>query len=235
MKARITVLFLALLPWMSTNAIAQAPLVLLVQPEHHYGTTYAAPPSEENSFVFFVGEPIYLQMNVANWGNGPHELTPSAAPGESVFRVRISRDRAPSSVRLVMAPDVHRIEKELEMLVSTSPVHLPPGAWLRWRASIQDTGQLRPGAYTVDVTTTLADEQGNSVRPHAARLAFELRPSASAPEEVALRAAWRYFREKQYDAARSAVATLLSLNSNSHAANVVLGDIAVAEQKPGDA
>lgn len=161
-----------------------APFVLLAAAGDYPGETYTAGPEAPAEFVYFEGEPIAVDVSVANWGTRAETL-PGADP---VARAIVTRDGATlATARLLDGAWHDRLERSERLERGALPA-VEPGDALRWRLMVD--GGLAPGFYTVTAALSWPAGDGIAVRSRRAAFVVEIRGREMAgPAELARRTA----------------------------------------------
>ena len=217
-------------------ASAQAPassLVLLVSAGDYPGETYTQGPIAPAGYVYFEGEPVDVDVRIANWGGESMALTTATAAPVNLVAVSVTRDDQPVAVAVDVAGTTwQELATDRADVAFAGRMPIGAGDSLRWRATVTGVA-LVPGIYRLDVTVAATDEASRPVRRQAAELVFEVRPrAAAAPPELARRLAERFTARAEFADARTAVEGLERLYPDSVAVHLIRSRIADAE---GDA
>jgi hypothetical protein len=206
----------------------RASLVLLVNVAEYFGNTYVDERAEGLHYIFFVGEPIRLDIQVLNADEQEHTVVSTSSTARGAFSVTAVRDEQPTTVGLAVNPNVQRHEDEFRIPIEWGTTRLNPRAAVHWQAELAST--LPPGSYTVDLATDALDEKARPVAPHASRVRFEVREgSPDAMPEIIRRQAVRAYVAGMFDVAEREATALLRLHPNSLEAYIVLGRVAEAQ------
>jgi hypothetical protein len=212
-------------------AAAVSPLASLFGTASSFGIVYAEPPKNA-TFMFYVGEPVELELKIVNTVGNPQEfLCRGGSPGESID-VTVSRAGVTVPVMLNVAPASQSVTTGAVTRFRTlpGPIPLESGEYLRWHLTVT-TDSLEPGVYLVQAVPACRDGDGNPIRRRDTRFDFELRePTADSQAELLRREGYRYFSAQRLNDAEAAAARLLRVNAASYAAHQLLGDIARARR-----
>lgn len=196
--------------------------VLLVAPAEYFGTTYVAPPAERSAYVFFVGEPFTLRVQVVNRGSSEITLRAKAPSADTT----LSANSASPGIQLVVRPETFltRDTGVVNEVAWIPEFRLQPGEGLMWLA---DVTAAVPGEHLLDFNVQLVDGDDLPISPQANRLAFEIRAtSADTVVERNWREASRAFVRGDNENANRLLDSVLRNNPQSHAAYVLRGQIA---------
>ncbi len=227
---RVTWLALAVLVTAAGVLLGQGPpvpLVLLATVGDYPGETYTAGPAPPAEFVFFTGEPIAIDVSVANWGGDAASLRlPTDGPAIHVEAWRDGLSASTGTVLEAMWRDTIERSHRTEM----SPVMtIDPGDALRWRVMLE-TRALEPGFYLVRAQATATGDGGEPVRARRSEFTLEIRSRAEAlPAELARRTAEWLTAEGDAVNARAAVEALERVYPDSVAVHLIRGRLADAE------
>jgi hypothetical protein len=231
LKEPMTLLFSAAVALTSVAVIAmqRSPLMLFVNTAEYFSEEYAARPEPGAAFVFYVGEPIRLNIQVFNADEREHTVnSPSLTASDALTVAAAARDGEPTNVGLAIEPHVEKHEGGFVIPVDWRETRLDPRASLHWKAELPR--DLRPGVYVVDFAIDAYDENAQHVAPYAPRFRFEVRqPSPDAALEITRRRGMRAFLAGDYDVAERETRALLRLHPNSLLAYITLGQIAEAQ------
>ena len=230
----------------TTGPAIVSPLVLLVGVGDYSGETYTSGPAPPAGYVFFQGEPVTMDVRIANWGSAGTTMSTRAMAPRDLFTIRARRNGVEFPLRIQDAGASAR-----EMLSGSEPVPfasgwmLAAGDALRWRVALAgtvnadvnadanaaaDADVLEPGVYHVDVEAHATDGQGLRIRRQAGEFTFEVRPRiVGLAAELARREAERWTAAGDFARARPAVARLEQLYPDSVAVHLIRSRIADAE------
>jgi hypothetical protein len=91
----------------------RASLVLLVNVAEYFGNTYVDERAEGLHYIFFVGEPIRLDIQVLNADEQEHTVVSTSSTARGAFSVTAVRDEQPTTVGLAVNPNVHDVPPNL--------------------------------------------------------------------------------------------------------------------------
>jgi hypothetical protein len=225
--------------WVCLTANAQAPAsspqrVALVVTVANLRSPIYAPPGLDGARVLYAGESLAIRIDIANEGDTPATLVARGpAPG---LAIRISKAGSPVQVALSLSGPPARVFLGSVQADQWAPrLPLAPGERFRWAATLA-TETLEPGLYEIEVDYSDVDEHGRRVRPATPSQRIELRPvTADAAQEVALRAATRFYLQGMHAEAEEALRAMLVPYPNSTMALSLLGTVLKAENRPGEA
>lgn len=163
-------------------------LVLLAAPGDYPGETYTAGPTAPAEYVYFAGEPVAIDVSIANWGSNSLAVDLTKDP---VPRVELTfLDGKPKVLRAAALDGVWYDSVGGSLSIAAEPVHtLEPGDSLRWQALL-DGAQLESGFYRVQASSGAVDAYGTPVRMQRAAFVLEVRSRPEAePAELARRVA----------------------------------------------
>jgi hypothetical protein len=165
---------------------ARASLVLLATAGDYPGETYTAGPSAPAEFVYVTGEPMAIDVSVANWGRALSTLDRSR--GE-VPTVRLNGGDLPPK-DLGPLPTIWRDGVGgSEVVPAASAMSIEPGDALRWRVMLE-AGVSQAGVFTVSTEFASVDEMGRPLRRERAEFDIEVRSRTTVlPAELARRRA----------------------------------------------
>jgi hypothetical protein len=216
--------------WRAAAQSTSSALVLLAGVGDYFGETYTPGPVAPATYVFFEGEPVTMDVRVANWGTRTGTLVTPAIWPRDLFDVRVSRNDAAAAVDVTFTEQTFR-----ELIDGRSEVELQarmeigPADALRWRADVGHS-DLPPGLYRVVVQSHGVDTDGRALDRQPAEFVFEVRPAGDGePAELARRVAERLTADGDFARAKEAVATLERTYPDSIAVHLIRSRIADAE------
>lgn len=201
-------------------------LVLLVNPSPYFDETYTAPPAMGASYVFFVGEPISVEVSIFNRGSVDDAVLSQGTAPLSVFSTRTTRNGVATDVQARVSIDLSRRSGAIQQ-AETWGRKLPLAAddALVWKAELP--ADLQPGLYVVDFVANATDAESRPILPQASRFRFEVRPiSEEVQPEILRRAATRQMVSGDLEGALRTSEMLLARMPNSFAAHVIRGEAA---------
>ena len=203
----------------------RGPLVMLVNIAEYFGDDYIDRSAPGADYVYFVGEPIRLDVQVLNVDGAEHTVVSQSPTAPSALSARATTNGQPTNVGVTISSELERHEDAFQIPVDWGSIRLNPRASLHWKAEL--ARDLPPGVYMVDFALDLSDENARPPSPHGPRFRFEVRePSADSAAEVIKRRAVRALAEEHYDVAEAEAASLLRLHPNSFMAYSLLGRVA---------
>jgi hypothetical protein len=212
----------------------RVPVVLLAAAGDYPGETYTTGPAAPAEFVFFVGEPIAIDISLANWGTGTASIVLPGPPDVPDVPVgaAVWRDGAVQAEARLLATVWRDTIAETRPVEPRPTMAIAPGDAVRWRLMV-DTAALTPGFYealTRTAVTAVTVDGRAPVRPERAGFTLELRPrSAAVPEELLRRDAEWLTATGDPVSARAAVAALERLYPDSVVVHLIRSRIAEAE------
>jgi hypothetical protein len=224
-------MMLPLVAALGLSLAAQQPtLVLLSGVGDYFGETYTTGPVAPAEYVFFEGEPVTMELRIANWGSAIATLVSPLATSREFFTIKVSHDGVPVMPQVVIASAIERETlRGPETVAPAARMAIEPGDAFVWRVAI-GRGDLAAGVYRVDVGTGAVEATGQTVREEAPRFIFEVRPrSAVAPAELARREAERLTAAGDFASAKVAVSELERIYPDSVAVHLIRSRIADAE------
>jgi len=210
----------ASLPPAHAQGLKKPGAVLLVNAGEYFGTTYAPPPTERSHYMFLVGEPIRVRIEIGNPGESSVVLVNTGRRPRDAFSA-VSTGSV--EVRLDDRATLRRVGVPNEQVQWGPRFQLDSGESLAVEGVI---GELAPGEYVVNFETTVTDEKGGSILPQASRFQFEVRSGEGADAERATRQAARAFVRGDDVTAEQWVLALLKANPQSYVAHSLRGQIA---------
>jgi hypothetical protein len=207
------------------------PLVLLASAGDYPGETYTAGPSTPAEFVFFVGEPLAIDVSVANWGTGTASIhVPD--PRETVVAAQVWREGAVQVEARPPAAMWHDTLGESRRVQPSATMSMDAGDAVRWRLMV-DTTTLTPGFYealTQTTVTAVTSEGATPVRLERAGFTFEMRARSDALREELLRREAEWLTATGDPAsARAATLALERIYPDSVVVHLIRSRIAEAE------
>lgn len=205
-------------------------LVLLAGVGEYFGETYTAGPVAPAEYVFFEGEPVTMDVKVANWGSGVQTFVTDAVQPSDLFVIRASRNDADAALSMTVSEQTSReLLDGREDVELRSRMTLTPADAFRWRVTIGN-GDLVPGLYRVRVESHASDEAGRPLGRQPAEFVFEVRGKEdAAPAELARRVAERLTAAGEFARAKAAATELERTYPDSVAVHLIRSRIADAE------
>jgi hypothetical protein len=147
------VVYAAILTDAGAQSLNRSTVVLLVKAADYVGETYTAPPAHTSSYLFFVGEPVRVRVEIGNPGDDALTvLTPGNRPRDA-FSVQST---APIDVRMSDRVVVQHVGVGASQVLDWGPrFDIPPHQSLQ--IDVDLLGTLAPGEYVVDFETTVTD------------------------------------------------------------------------------
>jgi hypothetical protein len=214
-----------------------SPVALGVRPGEYFGVIYAAPAREDAPYVFYEGEPIQLEIDLANSGPGPVSIPLNGTAAARLFKTSMTRDGSPAAIGIDFGESGDVIDSSGDARRAPADrLVLTPGQRFTLKASVRSSSLQQPGLYVVDVSTALTDADGRVIRPEATRFDFELRTrEADGGAELARRDAMRALVAENFEQAERVAARMLAANAKRFAPYVIRGDIAAAQGRSAEA
>jgi hypothetical protein len=203
--------------------------VIVVRPAGYPGNDYTARPADETDWVFFVGEPIDLVVEIQNRGDGTETLR-SDAGALAGLRWSAQRENETVTVAVGSTKVIRRSATGVDELRGTEggEIVLQSRDTLEMSVQVSGTSAMAPGRYALTAIPDLTDTKGEPPAPQAQTFRFELRAQSRADElEILRRTAGGYFREARYDELRVTAERMLNLEPSSVHAYRLLGEAAM--------
>jgi len=215
------------------HAQSSSELVLLAGVGDYFGETYTTGPVAPAEYVFFEGEPVTMDVRIANWSSRVATFVTDAVQPSDLFVIRASRNDANAALTMTVSEQTSReLLDGREDVELRSRMTLTPADAFRWRVSIGD-GDLAPGLYRVRVEAHASEAGRQPLGRQPAEFVFEVRPREDAmPAELARRVAERLTAAGDLPKAKAAATELERIYPDSVAVHLIRSRIADAE---GDA
>lgn len=228
MPARLSLaLAVALAVATTIGAQGRSTLVLLATAGDYPGETYTEGPLAPAEFAFFEGEPIVVDVSVANWGPRVSTVDASQTTGPVVRALALGDGRVVAEGQLTSAFWRDGIGGS-EHLLPTAAMAIEPGDGVRWRVRF-DANQFSSGFYRLVVDLPATDEFGNAVRRERPDFVVEVRRrSAAQPAELARRVAEWWTAQDEREPAHAAVDELERVYPDSVAVHLIRSRLAEA-------
>ena len=220
MPARCRMLFAALVVAAVPGSVSAADLVLILKIGPYWGHTYAVPPAS-GAYVAIAGEPLRLEVGVANWGADERHVEIPAAP----FAFRVRREGSVVAAGLTSnGPRLVYDSGEVDLTVGQT-ARIPRRTWITWDLSL-DTAGLTPGTYTAEVATPMLDERGKAVSAYAPQVTIEVRSREAERIEWLRRRALQAQDDGDAVAATESANALIRAYPDGFAGYVLLAELA---------
>ncbi len=221
-------LAVALVVAITTSAQGRSTLVVLATAGDYPGETYTEGPLAPAEFAFFEGEPIVVDVSIANWGPRVSTIDLSRTPGPIVDALAVGEGQVVGQARLTAGFWRDGIGGS-EVLSPSLALAIEPGDAVRWRLQFE-ADALSAGQYRMQTELAVTDEFGNAVRRERPAFVIEVRRRSSAqPAELARRVAEWWTAQGAPARAHAAVDELARVYPDSVAVHLIRSRLAEAE------
>ena len=196
----------------------------------YYEVEYVAPPLAPARGVVFAGEPVQLQVTIANPYHARETITTRDRTGEQAFSVAIIRGPEGATVPTLTAPTVGRlraypVNREVAW---GDDVVIPIEGSVEFDVSINTTPSTATGVYELEITPTLA--ASTKFMRVSTVVRYEVRAPSTLADQIELlrRQMIRAYNHDNPAAAEAACNALLKTYPTSAAAYRVKGYLAAS-------